>query len=96
MAYLWDWRNQMREHFRKMGRKKDLAFTKANPYKNVSLDEWSILCDHFASQEFEVEMAEARMEALIQAQLRAHFDPLLRDTAESVESVVGRESIDEF
>ncbi|PON82258.1 hypothetical protein TorRG33x02_219600 [Trema orientale] len=96
MAYLRDWRNQMRDHFRKMGGKKDLAFTKANPYKNNPLYEWSILCDRFASQEFEAEMAEARTEALTQAQLCAQSDPLPGDAAESAESVVGLEPIDKF
>ncbi|PON31955.1 hypothetical protein PanWU01x14_365500 [Parasponia andersonii] len=53
MAYLRDWRNMMRNHFTKMGGKRDMAFIKANPYKNVSFDQWNILCDRFASQEFE-------------------------------------------
>ena len=54
MAYLRDWRNQMRNHFSKMGGKRDMGFTKANPYKHVPLDQWSILCDHFGSDEFQV------------------------------------------
>ncbi|PON39618.1 hypothetical protein PanWU01x14_303560 [Parasponia andersonii] len=53
MAYLWDWRNMMRNHFMKMGGKRDIAFIKANPYKNVPFDQWNILCDRFGSQEFE-------------------------------------------
>ncbi|PON52931.1 hypothetical protein PanWU01x14_206140 [Parasponia andersonii] len=30
-----------------------MAFTKANPYKHVPLDQWSILCDCFGFDEFE-------------------------------------------
>ncbi|PON72011.1 hypothetical protein PanWU01x14_068530 [Parasponia andersonii] len=33
MAYLRDWCNMMRNHFTKMGGKRDIAFIKANPYK---------------------------------------------------------------
>ncbi|PON53197.1 hypothetical protein PanWU01x14_204280, partial [Parasponia andersonii] len=53
MAYLRHWRNMMRNHFTKMRGKRDMAFIKANPYKNIPFDQWNILCDHFGSQEFE-------------------------------------------
>ncbi|PON53637.1 hypothetical protein PanWU01x14_200750 [Parasponia andersonii] len=53
MAYLWDWYNIMQNHFTKMGGKRDMAFIKANPYKNIPFDQWNILCDRFNSQEFE-------------------------------------------
>ncbi|PON70432.1 hypothetical protein PanWU01x14_081010 [Parasponia andersonii] len=36
MAYLRNWRNMMRNHFTKMGGKKDMAVIKANSYKNRS------------------------------------------------------------
>ncbi|PON44700.1 Metallo-dependent phosphatase-like [Parasponia andersonii] len=42
----------MKVHFITVGGK-DLAIAMAKPYKKVPLDEWKILCDHFASQEFE-------------------------------------------
>ncbi|PON37788.1 hypothetical protein PanWU01x14_317460 [Parasponia andersonii] len=53
MVYLRDWRNMMWNHFTKMEGKRDIAFIKANPYKNVPFDQWNILCDRFGSQEFE-------------------------------------------
>ncbi|PON42021.1 hypothetical protein PanWU01x14_284900 [Parasponia andersonii] len=54
MHYLRDWRNTIKVHFTTVGGKEDLAAAMAKPFKNVPLDEWKILCDHFASQEFEV------------------------------------------
>ncbi|PON71632.1 hypothetical protein PanWU01x14_070870, partial [Parasponia andersonii] len=72
MHYLRDWRNNMKVHFITVGGKEALATTKAKPYKNVPKDHWKILCDHFASQDFEAEMIALREEALTQAQAQAH------------------------
>ncbi|PON63245.1 hypothetical protein PanWU01x14_133390 [Parasponia andersonii] len=52
-AYLRDWRNQMQKHFTEKGGKRDMTFTKVNPYKHVPLDQWSIQCDRFNSDKFE-------------------------------------------
>ncbi|PON34538.1 hypothetical protein PanWU01x14_343590 [Parasponia andersonii] len=43
------------------GVKKDMAFIKANPYKNVLFDQWNILCDHFGSQEFDAMISQMKV-----------------------------------
>ncbi|PON60655.1 hypothetical protein PanWU01x14_150730 [Parasponia andersonii] len=53
MHYLRDWKNNMKMHFITVGEKEALAVARARPYKNVPEDHWEILCDHFASQDFE-------------------------------------------
>ncbi|PON57917.1 hypothetical protein PanWU01x14_170070 [Parasponia andersonii] len=89
-----------------MGGKRDMAFIKANPYKNVPFDQWNILCDRFSFQEFEglssmisqmkakAEIVTSRAEALTQTQSRA--ESKLRNGASSTSSMVGLEQVDKF
>ncbi|PON85533.1 hypothetical protein TorRG33x02_186820, partial [Trema orientale] len=51
--YLRDWRSTVKVHFKMVGGKEDLPAAKANPYKNIILDDWNILYNHFPSEELE-------------------------------------------
>ncbi|PON44409.1 hypothetical protein PanWU01x14_267170 [Parasponia andersonii] len=43
----------MKVYFITISGKEALVAAKAKPYKNIPEDHWEILCDHFASQDFE-------------------------------------------
>ncbi|PON68391.1 hypothetical protein PanWU01x14_095430 [Parasponia andersonii] len=75
MAYLHDWCNMMQNHFTKMRSKRDIAFLKVNPYKNVPFDHWNILCDRFDSQELEGNPETEELISLIDYFKSCHLKP---------------------
>ncbi|PON54093.1 hypothetical protein PanWU01x14_198230 [Parasponia andersonii] len=53
MYILRDYQSNIKRYFDLYGRKDDIHAAKKKPYKNVTMEDWDLLCDYFATPEFQ-------------------------------------------
>ncbi|PON46169.1 hypothetical protein TorRG33x02_326800 [Trema orientale] len=49
-----DYQSSMKRHFEFYNSNDDIKAVKKKPYRNVSTEDWTILCEYFVTPEFQV------------------------------------------